>query len=152
VDNSTAPTPAKLPTVSSDITRNVAPVDTTTAAESSTADPPVKRNTPAETVAPPVNVFAPPNVTTPVPAFVNENAPPNAPVNATSLAAVNVVFAVNVPDPPNVNIPLFTASPNVTAPPIVTSFANVRTPTPSLETVAPDNVTIPVPNASSSPA
>jgi hypothetical protein len=51
-----------------------------------------------------------------VPAFVSENAPPTAPLITTTLGAVTVVFAVNVPPPLSVINPVFVASPNVTAP------------------------------------
>jgi hypothetical protein len=98
-----------------------------------------------------VNVFAPPNVRAPNPNFVKENPPSTTPVKITSLAVVNVVFAVIIPAPPNVNAPFFTASPNVTAPPIVTAFVITRAVVPSLDTTAPANVTIPVPNAASFP-
>jgi hypothetical protein len=98
-----------------------------------------------------VKVFAPPNVNAPLPAFVNENAPSKTPPKTTPLAVVSVVFDVNVPAPPNVNTPFFTASPNVTAPPIDTAFAIVRAVAPSLETTEPANVTVPVPNAPSFP-
>jgi hypothetical protein len=62
-------------------------------------------------------VFAPLNVNAPVPALVNEAAPPRMPDNTTSLAVVSVVFDVNVPAPVSVNNPFRVALPNVTAPP-----------------------------------
>jgi hypothetical protein len=62
-------------------------------------------------------VFAPPNVSTEAPAFVNENAPPTAPLKTTPLGVVTVVFDVSVPLPPIVKTPVFAASPSVTDPP-----------------------------------
>jgi hypothetical protein len=107
------------------------------------------RIVPPVTTTPPVNVFAPPSARIDVPAFVNENAPPPiAPLSVTALGAVNVVFAVNVPEPPNVNAPLFVVSPNVTDPFNEKSFAKERTPVELLETIAPLLMeTDPVPNA-----
>jgi hypothetical protein len=102
---------------------------------------------PAPNVVPPVNVFAPLSVSDPNPAFVSENAPPNTPLITTPLAVVTVVFAASVPEPLNVRTPFFTASPNVTAPPKLYAFANVRAVAPSLDTTAPASVTTPVPNA-----
>jgi hypothetical protein len=64
-------------------------------------------------------VFAPLNVSTEAPCFVNDTAPPTiAPLNVTALGVVNVVLDVNVPAPLSVNAPVFVTSPNVTAPPI----------------------------------
>jgi hypothetical protein len=102
---------------------------------------------PAFTVVFPVYVFAPLNVNSPAPAFVNANPPLTTPPNTTPLAFVTVASAVNVPRPPNVNTPFFTVSPSVTAPPIDTAFAIVRAVAPSLDTTAPASVTTPVPNA-----
>jgi hypothetical protein len=76
------------------------------------------RTVPNATVTPPVNVFAPPNVSAAAPAFVSEHPPPNAPLKTTTLGVVTVVFEVNAPLPLNVSVPLFAASPIVTAPPI----------------------------------
>jgi hypothetical protein len=98
-----------------------------------------------------VNVFAPLSVSDPNPAFVSENAPPNTPLITTPLAVVTVVFAASVPEPLNVRTPFFTASPNVTVPPIDTAFAIVRAVVPSLDTTDPAKVTVPVPNAPSFP-
>jgi hypothetical protein len=100
-------------------------LETTTPAVFNVKDPPPSppslpiRNVPAVTVTPPVNVFAPLNVSTEAPDFVNDTAPPPiAPLKTTTLGVVTVVFAVNVPAPLNVNAPMFVPSPNVTAPPI----------------------------------
>jgi hypothetical protein len=64
---------------------------------------------------------------------------------------VIVAFAVNVPAPPKVNAPLFTASPNVAAAPIEIPFATVRAVVPSLETVPPFITNTPLPNAPALP-
>jgi hypothetical protein len=76
------------------------------------------RTVPNATDTPPENVFAPPNVSTDAPSFVNEKDPPTAPLNTTTLGVVTVVFEVKAPLPLNVSIPEFAASPIVTAPPI----------------------------------
>jgi hypothetical protein len=144
----TPPFPAKLPIVS--LPPNfITPGDVTvTALPSGIAEPPFNVNVPPLTVTAPLNVFTPPNVNSPLPAFVNVNPPPNAPPNTTSLAVVNVVFPVSVPTPPNVSVPLFVTSPIVTVPPSVSPFvANVRALVPSLETVPPLITNVPPPNA-----
>jgi hypothetical protein len=96
-------------------------------------------------------VFTPLNVSTPAPAFVNENAPPNAPDITTPLAAVIVVFAANVPAPLIVNTPVFAASPNVTAPFNVYPFVTVRAVVPSLDNAPPFITSAPVPSAPAFP-
>jgi hypothetical protein len=75
------------------------------------------RTVPVLIVTPPGKVFAPDKVNTDVPDFVNENAPPSAPLKTTTLGVVTVVFAVSVPTPLKVKTPVFVTSPNVTAPP-----------------------------------
>jgi hypothetical protein len=150
---STVPLPLAVntPTVSLDPNFKLPLVANVTVVPSPIALPPLNVNVPAFTVVFPVNVFAPLSVSSPAPAFVNENAPPNAPDITTPLATVSVVFAVNVPAPLNVNVPFFVASPNVTAPPNVIPFDIVRAVVESLETVPPLNTNIPLPNAISLP-
>jgi hypothetical protein len=97
-----------------------------------------------------VNVFAPLNVNTDAPDFVNENAPPIAPLKTTTLGVVTVVFEPNVPAPLNVNCPVVVPSPNVTDPSNVYPFANTRAVVESLESVVPpaiDNGPVPNPAA-----
>jgi hypothetical protein len=149
----TVPVPAAVstPTSSLDANFKLPAVANVTVAPSPIADPPLNVSVPAFTVVFPVKVFAPPNVNSPTPAFVSVNAPPNAPPRTTALAFVIVAFAVNVPAPPNVNAPFFTVSPNVTAPPNVIPFANVRAVVPSLDTVPPLMTNVPLPNAPSLP-
>jgi hypothetical protein len=93
-----------------------------------------------------VNVFAPPNVSTDAPAFVNENAPPTAPLKTTPLGVVTVVFDVSVPVPPIVKTPVFVPSPSVTNPPTEYTFASVRAVVESLERIPAVIVSVPVPN------
>jgi hypothetical protein len=104
------------------------------------------RTVPAPKVTPPVNVFAPLSVSTDAPAFVNENAPPIAPLNTTTLGVVTVEFAVNAPTPPRVSSPVFVPSPSVTAPPNEYPFVIVRAVVESLERVPPVIINVPVPN------
>jgi hypothetical protein len=116
------------------------------------AAPPSNTSVPTLTVVNPVYVFAPPNVTSPAPIFVNVFAPPPiTPVNRTSLAAVSESAEVNVPAPVNVSTPLFTASPSVTPPPNDTAFDIVRAVIPSLERIPPLTTKVPAPNAASFP-
>jgi hypothetical protein len=96
-------------------------------------------------------VFDPLNVNDDVPAFINENAPSTTPSNTTQLMVVNVVLLVRVPSPLNVNTPFFAASPNVTDPPSVIPFTNVRAVVLLLETVPPFITNVPLPNAPSLP-
>jgi hypothetical protein len=104
------------------------------------------RTVPDPKVTPPVNVFAPPSVSTELPDFVNENAPPIAPLKTTTLGVVTVVFAVNAPTPLSVSPPVFVASPSVNAPPNEYPFVIVRAVVESLESVPPVIVNNPVPN------
>jgi hypothetical protein len=67
----TNPAPAKLPIVSPRFNLSVAEAFTVTAATSAIADPPPSVRVPAFTTAAPVNVFAPLNVNSPAPSFVN---------------------------------------------------------------------------------
>jgi hypothetical protein len=114
-----------------------------------------KYNAPAVTVTPPLNVFAPLNVSAPAPDFVTPNPPPNAPLNTNAFGlagTVNVVAPPNVPAPLSVNAPVFVASPIVTAPPIVNPLLSVRAVVESLESVVPVAiVNTPVPKPAAFP-
>jgi hypothetical protein len=68
------------------------------------------------TATAPVNVFAPPNVNSPAPAFVNPNPPDTTPDNVTPEATLKTVSADNATPPDNVNAPLFVASPSPIVP------------------------------------
>jgi hypothetical protein len=94
-------------------------------------------------------VFVPPNVNSPLPDFVSENPPPNAPFSTTALSTVTTELFVNVPAPLNVNVPLLVAFPSVAAAPNEIPLAKVRAVVPSLETVPAPTVKTPVPNAPS---
>jgi hypothetical protein len=113
--------------------------------------PPLKVNVPASTTVAPVNVFAPLNVNSPLPAFVNPFAPLTTPLNVTPLATVNVVAPLNAAVPLNVNAPVFAASPSANAPLKPNAFATVRAVVSLLEIFPPLNVTLPVPKAASFP-
>jgi hypothetical protein len=131
----------------------VAPANVSTPVPNAALSP--TRTMPALNTAPPSNVFAPPKVNVPPPAFVNANDPPKTPPKITSLDTVSAVSASNVPEPLNVSTPVFVASPIPTAPLNSYAFANVRSPAPALvvlETVAPAIFKTPVPNAASFPA
>jgi hypothetical protein len=149
----TPPVPAKLPISSLPPNFNTPGDVTVTALPFPTAAPPLTVSVPSFTVVLPVYVFAPPNVNSPAPAFVNANAPPNTPPNTTSLNVVTVAFAVNVPAPFHVSVPFFGPSPMVTLPPKLYAFSKVRSPvgfavfTSVLRTVTPDIATEPNPNA-----
>jgi hypothetical protein len=101
------------------------------------------------TVTPPVNVLDPPKSSEDPPVLVSPNAPPSAPPNTTGLNVANVVGAVSVPAPLNVNTPLFVTSPNVTElPPREYAFEKVLATVESPLTVAPAFiVTNPAPKA-----
>jgi hypothetical protein len=107
----------------------------------------VSANVPPSKNSPPLKVFAPLNVSVAAPAFVKENAPPNAPPSTTPLAVVNVVSAVKFPAPLKVNNPLLVVLPNVITPPRANPFERVRAVVPSLATVPPLTVSTPVPSA-----
>ena len=102
---------------------------------------------PAFTVNPPLNVLAPPNVKIPAPALVKLVNPLTTLLNVTFDAVVSVVAEVSATAPEMVSNPLFTVSPNVTAPDTLNAFASVRAVTPSLINVVPDaSVAAPAPN------
>jgi hypothetical protein len=148
----TVPVPdaVKTPIVSLHPNFKLPLVSNVTVVPSPIADPPLTVNVPPFTFVFPVYVFAPPNVNSPAPAFVNANAPPNAPDITTPLAAVRVVSAVNVPAPLHVSVPFFGPSPMVTLPPKLYEFTKVRFPVGEasvLRTVTPDIATEPNPNA-----
>jgi hypothetical protein len=149
----TVPVPAAVntPTVSLDPNFKLPLVANVNVVPSPIAAPPLTVSVPALTVVFPLYVFAPPSVSSPAPAFVNANAPPNAPPNTTPLAAVRVVADVIVPAPLNVNTPFFVASPNVTVPPNVIPFTNVRAVPSLLDTVPPFIANVPLPSAPSLP-
>jgi hypothetical protein len=113
--------------------------------------PPLNVNVPASTTVAPVNVFAPLNVNSALPAFVSPNAPLTTPPNVTPLPTVNVVAALNAAFPLAVNAPVFAESPKANPPLKLQLFPNERADTPSLEIFPPLNVTVPVPNAESLP-
>jgi hypothetical protein len=149
----TPPVPARLAIVSLAPNFNIPGDVTVTAPVSAIAEPPFNVSVPPVTVVVPVCVFTPPNVNSPVPAFVKLPLPLTTPFQFTALATVTVAFAVIAPAPPNVSAPLFVPSPNVTFAPIENPFPSVRAVTESLETttLAVFNVSVPLPSASSSP-
>jgi hypothetical protein len=149
----TPPVPARLPIVSLPFNFRIPGDVTVTAPASAIASPPLNVNVPAITVVVPVYVFAPANVSSPVPAFVKFPLPLTTPFQFTALATVTVEFAVIAPVPPNVNEPLFVTSPSVTFAPIVNPFPNARAVVESLETttLAVFNVNNPLPSPASLP-
>jgi hypothetical protein len=149
----TPPAPARLAIVSLAPNFNIPDDVTVTAPVSRIAEPPSNVSVPPVTVVVPVRVFAPPNVNSPVPAFVKLPLPLTTPFQFTALATVTVAFAVIAPAPPNVSAPLFVPSPNVTFAPIENPFPSVRAVAESLETTTPAVfiVNVPVPSAASSP-
>jgi hypothetical protein len=146
---STPPVPAKLAIVSLAPNFKLPGDVTVTAPVSTIAEPPFNVSVPPVTVVVPVYVFTPPNVNSPVPAFVKLPLPLTTPFQLTALATVTVAFAVIAPAPPNVSAPLFVESPNVTSAPIENALPIVRAVTESLETTTPAvfNVNVPVPSA-----
>jgi hypothetical protein len=102
---------------------------------------------PALTVVPPEKVFAPANVSTSAPAFVNPPEPDRTPLMVTALDTVTVEFDVIAPVPPSVKAPLFVASPNVTVPPNEKPFAITRAVAESLVREPPVRESVPVPKA-----
>jgi hypothetical protein len=150
---STVPLPLAVntPTVSLDPNFKLPLVANVTVVPSPIALPPLTVNVPPFTVVFPVNVFAPPSVSSPAPVFVSVNAPLNGPPNTTLLAFVTVAFAVNVPAPPNVNVPLFVASPSVAVAPNEIPFESVRAVVSVLDTAPPLMISVPAPNAPSLP-
>jgi hypothetical protein len=149
----TPPEPARLAIVSLAPNFNIPGDVTVTAPVSAIAEPPFNVSVPPVTVVVPEYVFAPPNVNSPVPAFVKLPLPLTTPFQFTALATVTVAFAVIAPAPPNVSAPLFVGSPNVTFAPIENPFPSVRAVAESLETTTPAVfiVNVPVPSAASSP-
>jgi hypothetical protein len=145
----TPPVPARLPIVSFAASFKRPGDVTVTAPVSTIAAPPFNVSVPAVTVVVPVRVFAPPNVNSPVPAFVKLPLPLTTPFQFTALDTVTVEFAVIAPAPPNVSAPLFVASPNVTFAPIENALPSVRAVAESLETTtfAVFIVNVPVPSA-----
>jgi hypothetical protein len=102
---------------------------------------------PALTVVPPEKVFAPANVSTSAPAFVNPPEPDRTPLMVTALDTVTVELDVSDPVPPNVKAPLFVASPSVTVPPTEKPFVMTRAVVESLVSEPPERVSVPVPKA-----
>jgi hypothetical protein len=149
----TPPVPARLAIVSLAPNFNIPGDVTVTATVSAIAEPPFNVSVPPVTVVVPVCVFTPPNVNSPVPAFVKLPLPLTTPFQFTALATVTVAFAVIAPAPPNVSAPLFVPSPNVTFAPIENPFPSVRAVAESLDTTTPAvlNVNVPVPSAVSWP-
>jgi hypothetical protein len=145
----TPPVPARLAIVSLAPNFNIPGDVTVTAPVSAIAEPPFNVSVPPVTVVVPVCVFTPPNVNSPVPAFVKLPLPLTTPFQFTALATVTVAFAVIAPAPPNVSAPLFVPSPNVTFAPIENPFPSVRAVAESLDTTTPAvlNVNVPVPSA-----
>jgi hypothetical protein len=145
----TPPVPARLAIVSLAPNFNIPGDVTVTATVSAIAEPPFNVSVPPVTVVVPVCVFTPPNVNSPVPAFVKLPLPLTTPFQFTALATVTVAFAVIAPAPPNVSAPLFVPSPNVTFAPIENPFPSVRAVAESLDTTTPAafSVNVPVPSA-----
>jgi hypothetical protein len=103
------------------------------------------------TVVPPLNVFAPLNVSLPSFAFVNDPLPPITPLRMTAepstltvFAPLRVVFAVNV----NAPVPY---PPKIAVEPNEYPFAIVRGVVPSLRILPPVTETRPVPRLASFP-
>jgi hypothetical protein len=147
----TAPAPANVAISSLLASFNVPLAFTVTAMLFASALPPLNVNVPASTTVAPLNVFAPDNVNSPLPAFVRSNPPLTTPLSVTPLATVNTVAAPNAAAPENVSAPVFVPSPSANAPLNVNPFATVRAVPPSLAILPPLNTTVPVPNAALSP-
>jgi hypothetical protein len=111
--------------------------------------------TPAFTVAPPENVFAPIRANTPEPPFTNPPDPPTTPVIVTALvtgfATVTFAAELNVPEP-NVSAPVLTESPKVKVPLQSKALEKLRAAVESLDIVPPELVTVPEPSAALLPS
>jgi hypothetical protein len=105
----TAPLPVKLPIVSFAPNFKVPGELTVTDPASAIAAPPFKVSVPPLTVVVPVYVFAPANVNSPDPAFVQFPPPLTTPFHVTTLSVVTVAPAVIAPVPLKLNAPLLVA-------------------------------------------